>query len=523
MKYRSTIIAAALWLPALCPGSAADSLYAEDFDRDPGYVGAKGPNDNNISSISYGAPGSSAPRITNGQFGGTSQYLSDTKTPGSTAKGALALGSHPDLIHGKSRSRSYLTVIDTSDAEAGQYRVSFDVGDFQSAGENAPLYFHLFEGGTTDKGYVDFLVTHQTDLPDLAPTMPIITTGQGATAERVLVENQIKGNGKFDLSFGLTESGDPGDYLALVWTQVKTKGSAPIPSMTIDNVSVSRIPVQPAATNSGAKSLPAPLGPAGSWDLVDEVSDEFESAVINPQKWNNNPASWGAWSWDEKNAFLKSGKLHLQMVHEPHQRNRTNLFYKSGIVRSHRQMTYGYYEARIKGCQLFPGACPAFWSYSDGRKYSGVVRYCEVDFVEIGMNELNPASGQRNPVEHLDMNLHLRLADANGEVRWLRPNMDPDLCASSWIAPWDPRDDFHVYGCEIGEETITWFIDGKEVAQKPNKHWHLPMNITLSLGLRHPHIGWVGQDMKPVPQAATATGFPTAMEVDYVRVWTRKP
>lgn len=53
--------------------------------------------------------------------------------------------------------------------------------------------------------------------------------------------------------------------------------------------------------------------------------------------------------------------------------------------------------------------------------------------------------------------------------------------------------------------------------------WHLPMNLTLSLGLRHPHIGWVGMDMKPQPNAATAEGFPTAMEVDYVRVWERKP
>ena len=48
------------------------------------------------------------------------------------------------------------------------------------------------------------------------------------------------------------------------------------------------------------------------------------------------------------------------------------------------------------------------------------------------------------------------------------------------------------------------------------------MRVTLSLGLRHPHIGWVGQDMKPVPQAATADGFPTHMEVDYVRVWERQ-
>jgi beta-glucanase (GH16 family) len=73
----------------------------------------------------------------------------------------------------------------------------------------------------------------------------------------------------------------------------------------------------------------------------------------------------------------------------------------------------------------------------------------------------------------------------------------------------------------VTKDTITWFIDGKEVAKKPNKYWHEPMNITLSLGLRHPHIGWVGQDMQPIPKAATDEGFPTEMEVDWVRVWER--
>ena len=95
------------------------------------------------------------------------------------------------------------------------------------------------------------------------------------------------------------------------------------------------------------------------------------------------------------------------------------------------------------------------------------------------MNELNRETKVRDSVHEIDLNLHLRLADKDGNVRW-------------------------------------------EVARKPNQYWHLPMNLTLSLGLRYPHIGWVGQEMKSVPQAATAEGFPTSMEVDYVRVWERK-
>jgi beta-glucanase (GH16 family) len=516
MKFRSILLLASAFLATAPPASAAP-LYSENFDSDPGYVVAKGPDDDNISSVGFGAGGSKAPYITFGNYGGTSQYL-----PNATAQGALAIGSSADPINGKSRSRSYVTVVDTSSASVGQYRVSFDVSDFQCAGENTALLFHLFEGRGTERGFVDFQLTSQTTLPDLARTRPVITTGKGATAWQILIDNEIRKDGKFSLSFGLGECGRPGDYLALVWSQAKRGGAAVIPSMTVDNVEVSMIPAP--AEKSSTQVVPAsPLGQAGSaWKLRSDFSDEFDSGGIDPRKWNNNPGSWGAWSWDEDNSVQAAGKLRLEMVHDPHTRNGTKLFYKSGILKSHQQMTYGYYEARIKGCSLFPGACPAFWIYSDGRKFSGEVRYCEIDFVEIGMNEINRETKVREPITTLDLNLHLRLADKNGEVRWLRPNSDPDLCAHAWTAPWDPRDGFHVYACDVSKETITWFIDGEKVATQANQYWHEPMNLALSLGLRHPHIGWVGQEMKPVPQAATAEGFPTSMEVDWVRVWERE-
>ena len=503
-------------LSALMAADPAAVLYSENFDTDPGYVVARGPDANNMGSVSYGSPGVGFPNITAGQYGGSGQYLADA-----TSGGKLVFGSNDDPISGKSRSRSCITVVDTSAAQIGQYRVSFDVGDLQVAGANTALLFHLLEGtgAAADKGHVNFQLTAQTDLPKLCPTVPLIKTGKGATTGRVLTDQEISAGGRFSLTFGISEAGKPGDWLGLVWTQTKRDGGAPIPSMSIDNVSVEMLPEPPAITEEIAAS---PHGQSGDWSLLPDVSDEFSSDGINPRKWNSNPGSWGAWSWDESNAVQESGKLQLRMVHEPHIRNSTRMFYKSGIVRSHHQMTYGYYEARIKGCDLFPGACPAFWIYSDGKKYKGEVRYTEIDFAELQMNEMNRETGERDSVHHIDMNLHLRLADESGKITWHRPGTDPDMCKNAWVAPWDPREDFHIYGCDVTKETITWFIDGEEVAKKPNTYWHEPMNITLSLGLRHPHVGWVGQDMKPVPSAATEEGFPTAMEVDWVRVWERK-
>ncbi len=138
------------------------------------------------------------------------------------------------------------------------------------------------------------------------------------------------------------------------------------------------------ATLTSLRAHPAPqnasrpLGQTGQWEPKPAFSDEFDGAEVDARKWTTKVASWGPWTWDEKNAVQRDGKLVLSMTYEAH-------------------------------------------------------------------------------------------------------------------------------------------------ARKPNQYWHLPMNLILSLGLRHPHIGWVGQDMKPQPKAATAEGFPTSMEVDYVRVWERKP
>jgi hypothetical protein len=57
------------------------------------------------------------------------------------------------------------------------------------------------------------------------------------------------------------------------------------------------------------------------------------------------------------------------------------------------------------------------------------------------------------------------------------------------------------------------------VATADNLNWHLPMRMVLSLGLRDPHVKESGGVKSPVPKKATSKGFPTAMEVDYVRVW----
>jgi beta-glucanase (GH16 family) len=270
------------------------------------------------------------------------------------------------------------------------------------------------------------------------------------------------------------------------------------------------------------------------WELDTNLSDEFSGNSINNSKWNNNPSDWGPWSWEPDNAYQKDNNLSIRMRYEEHARGvYTKLFYKSGIIRSLDTITYGYVEAKIKGIHTFPGASPAFWLYSIGRELDGwnlrentegAIRYSEVDVVEMLQSNWTQGHGWDGP-EVIDCNLHTVVIE-NGKELWKRPGGYPELTKNVYNAPWDPREDYHTYGAEIAKNKVTWYIDGKKIAEKNNLYWHLPMHVTLSLGLRQPHVTYNncpdGIDRCPVESEATATGFPTEMKVDWVRCYRKK-
>ncbi|WP_020568219.1 kappa-carrageenase [Neolewinella persica] len=271
----------------------------------------------------------------------------------------------------------------------------------------------------------------------------------------------------------------------------------------------------------------------GAWVLIESLSDQFGEGEIDARKWNDNPDDWGPWSWEPDNVFQEDNVLNIRIRYEEHQRNGTDMFYKSGIIRSLDTITYGYVEARIKGLKTFPGASPAFWTYSLGQeldgwgmrgKEEGDIRYSEVDVVEMQQAEWSRERGRHGP-EVIDCNLHTVVVE-NGKDKWKRPTGYPELTKNEFIAPWDPGNDYHTYGAEIAPDKVTWYIDDVKVAEKGNLYWHLPMHVTLSLGLRYPHVTYKdcpgGAARCPVPEAATREGFPATMKVDWVRAYRKK-
>lgn len=281
------------------------------------------------------------------------------------------------------------------------------------------------------------------------------------------------------------------------------------------------------AATSRSQPLIIDPDPSKQWTMDKNFSDEFNSRKIDESKWNNNVRPWGERSWSADNLWLEKGSLFIQARYEPHtdRRGNNNYFYKLGILQSKKKTTYGYFEARIKGCSRFPGLCPAFWLYSNGREKNPDypdITYCEIDIVEMLQGGYDTVTKSKTGPNHIDCNLHTREM-IDGVETWRRPQHWPEVCRNSYSAPWDPRDDFHTYACENTPETVTWYIDGVKVAESPNHNWHLPMNIALTMELRPPLIAWAGVDgREPVAAASTPDGFPTHMEVDYVRSWTRE-
>ncbi|QBG45883.1 glycosyl hydrolase family protein [Verrucomicrobia bacterium S94] len=285
-----------------------------------------------------------------------------------------------------------------------------------------------------------------------------------------------------------------------------------------------KLVVDIAKTACKGKPLLVDPDPASdSWKLNETFSDEFNARTLDEKKWNRNLRPWGERAWRSENVWQTKGRLFIQAKWDPHRDRRGNeYFYTCGIAQSYEKTTYGYFEASIKGCSRFPGLCPAFWLYSNGREKNPDyphITYSEIDIIEMLQGGFDPVKREKTGPSHMDCNLHTREI-IDGKETWRRPQHWPEVCRNVWDAPWDPRDDFHVYACENTPEKITWYIDGIKVAESPNHNWHLPMTLTFTMELRPPLIDWAGEDGRvPVPENATRDGFPTHMEVDYVRSW----
>jgi beta-glucanase (GH16 family) len=275
------------------------------------------------------------------------------------------------------------------------------------------------------------------------------------------------------------------------------------------------------------------------WNYETNLSDEFNSSTID---WKNkfymdsNLPNVNAWKWNNAtNVTIVNNAAQISMRHNQDNIPVNGTYFNSGILKTKGTFTTGYVEAKIKGAVMnIPGqdngrgVCPSFWLYSDFDRSAeeGKTVYCEIDVVEL--QQFDYYNNEQDDVYDMEHNLHLVLKESGKDV-WYRPKANAATQKNHYTAPFDPTQDYHIYGCEVTETQITWYVDGVQVGSKPNTYWYRPMNVTLSLGLRVPFVVFKDNRFQPTDPTIPNTrankqlaAIPATMSVDYMRVWTHK-
>lgn len=287
-----------------------------------------------------------------------------------------------------------------------------------------------------------------------------------------------------------------------------------------------------AITEKG-KQVVTPHTDPQLFEVVEQYTDDFNGTEIDKSKWNTPCRPFATVSFSPDNVKQEDGNLNITIKHHEHDFSKAfpHYYFQSGMLNSKGKVTYGYFEARIKGAHVFRGTCPAFWLYSlpgDGKKIKpqkeNTVVYNEIDIIEL---QQVPKDFHIMSCDYHIMVLKPDGTNPDGSEKFTNKFLHPQ---SMWghnetVVDWDSRDDYHLYACENRPDSIIWYIDNKRVASVPNYYWHLGMYITLSMEPRTPFEKWNNGKRYPVPttkEQADAAGFPSTMKVDYIRTWRRK-
>jgi len=243
----------------------------------------------------------------------------------------------------------------------------------------------------------------------------------------------------------------------------------------------------PSERKCGGGEVNEPAG--GPWRLA--FRDEFNDAELDTTKWDwkyprsgdmiysnrgNGEAQW----YRRENLREANGCLRLVAKRErtvsPY--SGETFDYTSGLIQSKPSFNfrYGYLEARMR----LPGGSgfwPAFWTWPSNEQWPP-----EIDVMEFYGDSLS--------------RLYLAYHGEGGST-------GTTVSTQDWTSGW------HTFAVHWEPGRLTWYVDGvprKTVDRAPALDMYLIANLAIANG-----------DRAPAPSSSTP--FPSALKIDYIRVW----
>ncbi len=248
--------------------------------------------------------------------------------------------------------------------------------------------------------------------------------------------------------------------------------------------------VVPAVADETVESLLPPLPEGSRWELT--FADEFEGDRLDETRWQ--PRDYGEFIRNNElqayveDAFeVRDGVLRIVARRQPARYAGRTQEYTSGmmITKGMFSQQYGYFEIRCR-VPKGQGLWPAFWTLEDRDPQPWPP---EIDILEF--------------LGHEPHTMHFN-------VHWRTPQgrrHDP----GSFTGP-DFTADFHIIGCLWTADEMVWYVDGEPRYRYTGEGIpHVPMYLMVNLAVGG---NWPGSPDETTP-------FPSAYEIDFVRVYQR--
>ncbi|GHC09771.1 glycoside hydrolase family 16 protein [Cerasicoccus arenae] len=247
----------------------------------------------------------------------------------------------------------------------------------------------------------------------------------------------------------------------------------------------------------------------GDWVLT--LDENFDGDTLDESLWSprfpwDGPQPGQKQRYAPENVIIGDGVatfiVEKRFGHENNDPKLDTREYTSGLIQTYDKWAqlYGYFEARIK-VPYVRGLWPAYWMMPDRGEESGLDEWqrrhtgngaMEIDIMEI-LSEWGP--GRNSVATHWD-------GYGPEHKQW----------GTSQIYYGPTEDGYHVYGLLWEPGKLTWYVDGKKVAEQISER---VSNAPATLRFNVQIGGWATNDTDDA-------NLPVSMEVDYTRAWQLK-